>query len=241
MTERFSLDGPDSAVAEVVLDGQALTIADITALTTAISTLPADIGAVLVRSAGPDFCLGRATGDGPPPREPALVRETILQPILDLYASIAQAPCPVVAAVRGHARGLGFALASSCDAIIAADDAVFSLPEIQHGFAPLLALTQVTRVVPDQLAFHLAATGAPITAQELHHGGALPVVVADVDLDDRARRYTGELAARRPAVAAAKAFLARRTAGTTAEDAEYAARELALVLAAQPSPSGDPE
>jgi enoyl-CoA hydratase/carnithine racemase len=182
---------------------------------------------VLLRSAGPDFCLGRRPADAPPPTDPAELRRVAVEPILDLYDAVSAAPTPVIAAVTGRAMGLGFALAAACDMIIAADDATFALPEIKSGFAPQLALTQVAAILPAPLAFHLAATGEPIGAAALHEAGAVPVVAPAAQVESIARDYVAALTS--PA-AGVKSFLRQRSAGLRDGDREYAAEQLSKAL-----------
>jgi len=213
----------------ITLTDERLGLADLVALTSALRA--PHQGAVLLRSAGPDFCLGRRRdAAGPPPSDPAEFRKVAVDPILDLYQAVGASPAPVIAAVTGRAIGLGFALAAACDMIIAADDATFALPEIKSGFAPQLALTQVASVLPAPLAFHLAVTGEPIGAAALHAAGAVPVVAPAALVETVARDYVAALTG--PA-AGVKSFLRQRSAGLRDGDREFAGEQLSAALAGQ--------
>jgi len=54
---------------------------------------------------------------------------------------------PVIAQVHGHALAGGCGLAAACDLVIAADDAVFGLPEIKLGLLPLMVLAPILQSV----------------------------------------------------------------------------------------------
>jgi enoyl-CoA hydratase len=210
----------------ITLTDERLGLTDLMALTAALQA--PHQGAVLLRSAGPDFCLGRRREAGPPPSDPAEFRKVAVDPILDLYHAVGANPAPVIAAVTGRAVGLGFALAAACDMIIAADDATFTLPEIKSGFAPQLALTQVASVLPAPLAFHLAVTGEPIGAAALHAAGTVPVIEPAALVETVARDYAAALTG--PA-AGVKSFLRQRSAGLRDGDREFAAEQLSMALA----------
>lgn len=49
---------------------------------------------------------------------------------------------PIIAAVNGYALGGGLELAMACDVILAADHAVFGLPEVTVGLGPCRASSQ---------------------------------------------------------------------------------------------------
>jgi enoyl-CoA hydratase/carnithine racemase len=53
-----------------------------------------------------------------------------------LFDSVRAVPQPTIASVFGAALGGGFELALSCDLVVAADDAVFGLPETGVGIVP---------------------------------------------------------------------------------------------------------
>ncbi len=68
-----------------------------------------------------------------------------------MFDSVRSVPQPTIASAFGFALGGGFELALSCDLIVAADDAVFGLPEVTVGIVPGGGGTQL-------LARRIAAT-----------------------------------------------------------------------------------
>lgn len=230
-SDNITLVRPPDAMPELVLSGGKLTMADIAALTEHIRSLGADTTALLLRSDGADFCLGRAAGPhGSAATDADDIRRDVLKPILALYAEINSAPFPVIAAVRGRALGLGFAIAASCDVLLATEHATFALPEIEAGFAPLLVLSQLVHLMPKQLLFHLSATADPISGLRLWQTGLVSQLVDEDKLDHAAREISQRLA-HRPPVRDIKAFLAQRINSDREADAAYAAHHLGAALA----------
>lgn len=73
------------------------------------------VHAVLLSGAGPDFCLGRERGGGPPPATAFDAHRDVFSKILAVYAAFRACPVPVVARVRGRALGFGCALVGGAD------------------------------------------------------------------------------------------------------------------------------
>ncbi|MFW9941125.1 MAG: enoyl-CoA hydratase-related protein [Candidatus Thorarchaeota archaeon] len=74
---------------------------------------------------------------------------------------------PIIAAVNGFAFGGGFELALGCDLIIAAENAVFSLPEPLVGRVPTEGgVHRLVRYLPYHLAMEILFTYKRISAQE---------------------------------------------------------------------------
>ena len=74
---------------------------------------------------------------------------------------------PVIAAVNGVAMGGGFEIALACDLIIAADTAVFALPEPKVGLAALAGgLHRLPRQIGMKHAMGMILTGRRVSAAE---------------------------------------------------------------------------
>ncbi len=104
---------------------------------------------------------------------------------------------PFIAAVNGYAVGGGFEMAMSCDLVVAAENASFSLPEVKRGLIgagdclPIMA-----HYLPPVRAAELALTGRQISAREALELGMVNDISADaVKL---ARDYTERICANAP-------------------------------------------
>jgi enoyl-CoA hydratase/carnithine racemase len=107
-----------------------------------------------------------------------------------MFAAIRETPVPTIASVFGFALGGGFELALSCDLIVAADDAVFGLPETTVGIVPGGGGTQLlARRCGLGRAKELVFTGRRLAVEEAHAwgvvsrvapAGALAEAVADL-------------------------------------------------------------
>ncbi len=72
---------------------------------------------------------------------------------------------PIIAAVNGPALAGGFEIVLACDLVVAAEYAVFGLPEVKRGlFAAAGGLIRLPKRVPLALAMELAITGDAIDA-----------------------------------------------------------------------------
>jgi enoyl-CoA hydratase len=112
------------------------------------------------------------------------------------FDAIRRCEVPVIAAVNGAALGAGLVIASSCDLMVAAETAVFSLPEINVGV--MGGTRHAARVLPDKLVRYLALTGRKIDARSLQaYGGVNEVVAADLVMET-ALELAGEIARKSP-------------------------------------------
>lgn len=102
---------------------------------------------------------------------------------------------PVIAAVQGLCIGSGLEFILGADIRIAAEDAVFALPEVQLGLAADMGGTsRLTRLVGIGQAKRIALTGEKIGAEEALRIGLVEVVVPLEDLNTRAMKMAKTIA-----------------------------------------------
>jgi enoyl-CoA hydratase/2-(1,2-epoxy-1,2-dihydrophenyl)acetyl-CoA isomerase len=107
--------------------------------------------------------------------------------------------CASVAAVRGHAYGVGLQLALACDFRIFAEGTKVGLLETRYGLMPDMGATvRLPRIVGESRARELILLGDVIDAAEALRIGLANRVVADTDLAAAAAGLAGRLAAQPP-------------------------------------------
>lgn len=118
---------------------------------------------------------------------------------------------PLIAAVEGYALAGGFEMVLACDLVVAAEDAVFGLPEVTRGLiAGSGGLLRLPSRLPPGVAMEHALTGAPITAVEAHRWGLVNRLTPSGQALDGARALAQEIAANGPlAVRSTKALVTR--------------------------------
>lgn len=100
---------------------------------------------------------------------------------------IAESRKPTIAAIEGFCLGGGLETALSCDLRIAAEDAVFGLPEVRLGILAGAGGTQrLPRVVGLGHAMRLLLTGDRIDAAEAFRIGLITQVVPKAELESAA-------------------------------------------------------
>ncbi|MER5192638.1 enoyl-CoA hydratase family protein [Streptomyces sp. NPDC002755] len=112
----------------------------------------------------------------------------------EAFAAVYECEVPVVAAVQGFCLGGGVGLVGNADVIVASEDAVFGLPELDRG--ALGAATHLARLVPQHLLRALYYTSRTVTAAELHGHGSVWRVVPPGELRAAALELAGEIAAK---------------------------------------------
>ncbi len=126
---------------------------------------------------------------------------------------------PVIAAVNGLALGGGLEVVLACDIRIAAENAVFGVPEVTLGLIPGWGGTQrLPRYIPRAIAAKMLFTGKPINAQEAYRVGLVNKVVPLAELMTAAEEVANDILKVGPlAVRAAKQAMLRGTSMTLEE------------------------
>lgn len=101
---------------------------------------------------------------------------------------------PVIAAVNGVAMGGGFEIALSCDLIIAAETAVFALPEPRVGLAALASgMHRLPRQIGLKPAMGMMLTGRRVGAHEGQQLGFVNEVAGAGEALSTARRWAAQI------------------------------------------------
>ncbi|WP_164516582.1 enoyl-CoA hydratase/isomerase family protein [Minwuia thermotolerans] len=108
--------------------------------------------------------------------------------------AIAATDKPVIAAVNGHAMGVGFFTALACDMIVASERAKFGTAYIHLGLTPLGVSQILATLVGYHKAYELCALGEVLTASEGAGLGFVNRVVAPESLMEEAGALARRLA-----------------------------------------------
>lgn len=84
---------------------------------------------------------------------------------------------PVIAAINGHAIGIGMILAALCDMRVASSEALFACPEIDYGLVAGGAGLMAMLKMPEAKVREMLFTGRKFTALELEPTGFFNYVV----------------------------------------------------------------
>lgn len=182
-----------------------------------------DIGVVLIRGEGPDFCAGNDIGmfASAAAGEQDLAASNT-GPFLKALSGFSK---PLVAAVTGRAIGIGVTMLLHCDLVYVAQDAQLRTPFIDLGLVPeaASALTLPARIGHVR-AFALFALGEALTGEEAAALGIANLALPADAVLPRAEAAARALAAKpASALAATKRLMRDEAAITAALEADQAA------------------
>ncbi|HET6971465.1 MAG TPA: enoyl-CoA hydratase family protein [Phenylobacterium sp.] len=195
-------------IAEVVFDHPPVNAFD-SATCNGLAGLIAEAGAredvrcVLVRAEGRGFCGGVDIKEmqAHPERIVDLNRGNYLT-----FKAIRDCPVPVVSAPHGFVIGTGVGVCGASDVILAADDAYFSLPEIDRG--AMGGASHLSRMLPLHKVRAAFFTGGKIPAQEAWRLGGVEKVIPRAEFLAEARAFCAVIAGKsRTALVLAKQAL----------------------------------
>ena len=151
-------------------------------------------GIVLCGAGDRAFCAGAdLTEFGTAPSQAVARRVRWERDVWGLFLGMGK---PMVAALHGYVLGSGVEMALLCDIRIAAEDAVFGLPEVALGMIPAAGGTQtLPRSIGQGRALDLLLTGRRLTAGEAFDMGLVAKVVPGAHLLDEALSIVEEIIA----------------------------------------------
>jgi enoyl-CoA hydratase len=165
--------------------------------------------AVLLQSAGPDFCTGRVRDAGPTPASPeAYTRRNEYDAIFNSYKALRSCQVPVIGVIEGKCMGFGTAIASLCDISFASDQATFNIPEIGHNVMPTMVMSAVYDRMARNAILWMAYSTDFIDAQQAMVYGIVSRVIPHDKLSSEVVRFCEQLLSRpRPAILGLKEYL----------------------------------
>jgi enoyl-CoA hydratase/carnithine racemase len=189
-----------SGVLEITLNRaarkNALSLAMYDAMTAALARASAEasVRVVLIKGTDGVFTSGNDLKDfmqSPPTSEDS--------PVMRFLAALAAFDKPLVAAVSGHAIGIGTTLLLHCDLVYAADDARLQLPFVNLALVPEAASSfLLPRLVGHARASELLFFGEPFDAATARELGIVNAVFPADQLLAEARRRVQTLVAMPP-------------------------------------------
>lgn len=180
------------------------TLEDCHALVAAIAALDGDpgISAFILTGNGPAFSAGgnlkamqERTGIGPQD-QPDGTRANYRRGVQRITEAMLATEVPGIAAINGHAIGLGLDLACLCDVRIAAETAKFAASFIKVGLVPGDGgAWTLQQIIGYPMAAELFLTGDRFDAARAKEIGLVSRVVADAALMDEALALADRIAA----------------------------------------------
>ena len=190
---RVTIDHPSSALNAV----DERLHHDLTALCAGLKR-ETEARAVVLTGRGRAFSAGGDFAWFPALQEPGRL-EALRRDAKQLVWDLLDVEVPIVAAVNGHAMGLGASIALLCDVIFMADTATIGDPHVRVG---IVAGDGGAAIWPLALgparAKEYLLTGDPLTAAEAERIGLVNHVVPAAELDAQAMAFAARLAAGAP-------------------------------------------
>lgn len=178
-------------------------------LSEALRTAHDSADMVVLRSAGADFCTGRArNADAGPPHPEAYTRREEYDAIFGCYKAIRDAKIPVFGVIEGKCMGFGTAVAAVCDISFASSTAQFNIPEMDMNVMPTMVMSALYDRINRNAIMWMTYSAEFISAVEAQRYGFISRVVDAAKLDDEVKKFCDVLLGRpRPAILGLKEYL----------------------------------
>jgi methylglutaconyl-CoA hydratase len=181
---------------------------------------------VTLTGAGPVFCAGadlRWLGQDNRLSEDQARADARL--LAGMYRAIDDYPHPVIGRIQGNAFGGGVGLLAVCDVVAAAEQASFTLSEVQVGLIPAVIAPFLLRRAGDSFMRRFCLTAEPFSAAVAKQFNLVHDVVAFDSLDSRIGELIDAVLRLAPEASRQTKMLLRRLQAVPAEQQEQLAIE----------------
>ena len=119
---------------------------------------------------------------------------------VELFVLMQELGKPIVGRINGHALAGGLGLATSCDILVAADNATFGTPEINVGVWAMMIQAVLVRNIGRKTLLEMLLLGDRFDAQEAYRIGLVNRVVPIPELDAAVDEVAGKLEKKSPII-----------------------------------------
>jgi enoyl-CoA hydratase/carnithine racemase len=146
---------------------------------------------------------------------------------------------PAIARVGGLCMAGGMGLLCMADMAVAADHAMFGLPEVKVGVFPMQVMSLLQRMAPPRLVVEWALTGEPFDAAAAQAAGLLNYVVPGAELDRKVNWLIGRLLDKSPtAIRRGKYAMRAMSSMSFDESIAYTESQIALLAMTEDAKEG---
>ncbi|MBN8938000.1 MAG: enoyl-CoA hydratase/isomerase family protein [Rhizobiales bacterium] len=157
----------------------------------------------------------------------------------DLLRLSQNATKPSIARVNGVCMAGGMGLLCMTDMAVAAESAIFGLPEVKVGVFPMQVLSLLQAIVPRRLVHEWCLTGEPFNAQEAKAAGLVNHVAPAAELDAKVDWLVGRVVDKSPTAIRRGKYAMRAIAAMSFDQAiAYTEAQIALTAATEDAKEG---
>ncbi|HEY8741169.1 MAG TPA: enoyl-CoA hydratase-related protein [Candidatus Dormibacteraeota bacterium] len=159
-----------------------------------------DVRVVVLTGAGDKaFCAGADLSSFNPDQN-EVERHLGRHMFVELFVLMQELGKPIIGRINGHALAGGMGLASSCDILIASDNATFGTPEINVGVWAMMIQAVLARNLGRKTLLEMLLLGDRIDAERAREIGLVSRVVPQAELDAAVGEVADRLAKKSPII-----------------------------------------
>ena len=119
-----------------------------------------------------------------------------------LHTRIRSSSRIIIAMVQGKVLGGGFSLLEACDLAVASENAVFGVPEMSGGLAPMMCMVGLNRAVTHKRLKEMSFMAQPIDAQTALNWGIVNRLCPEAMLKEATKSFAREFVGLNPTAVA---------------------------------------
>lgn len=167
----------------------------------ALAEADKDVVAIVLTGSGEKaFCAGADLGKQFGSDDSFLKKHDDRFAIAEVFRLFQQCAKPIVGAANGLTLAGGIGVILSCDLVVAAERAMFGLPEVKRGLMPFMVMAVLSRQLGHKRALELVLSGESVTSSRAEQLGLINQVFPNEGFLDAAVQYTKKIAAFSPAI-----------------------------------------